>query len=174
MEVLIMAQHKKVSLTKADRARLESFVNKGVHSTHIVKRAQVILSLDSSSERKPQTRAKVAEVVQLSPTAVTNIKNDWFALNNIEKFLRRKQRETPPVQPKITGSVQAHIIALACTEPPSGYSRWTLQLLADKSVELKFIDSISNVSVETVLKKINFSLISANTGVFRLSKMPNL
>ena len=107
-------------------------------------------------------------------TAISDIKKDWFAIGDLDTFLQRKKRETPPVEPKITGEVQAHIIALACTPPPAGCQRWTLGLLANKSVELKFVDSISDVSVGTVLKKINFSLTGTNIGVFRLNKVQNL
>ena len=67
--------------------------------------------------------------------------------------MRRKKRETPPVPPKITGEVEARIIALACTEPPEGRTRWTLRLLSEKSVELEIIDSISHMQVGRILKK---------------------
>lgn len=58
----------------------------------------------------------------------------------------------------MTGEVEAHIIALACSDPPEGYSKWTLRLLADKTVELGYIESISHVTVSSVLKKMNLSL----------------
>ena len=60
---------------------------------------------------------------------------------------------------KVTGEVEAHIIALACSEPPEGYARWTVRLLAEKAVELDFIDSISAMTVQRLLKKRNISLI---------------
>ena len=73
-------------------------------------------------------------------------------------FLTRKKRETPPVDPKITGEVEARIIALACSQPPEGRARWSLRLLAEKSVELEILDKLSHSSVERVLKKTNISL----------------
>ena len=60
--------------------------------------------------------------------------------------------------PKVTGEVEAHILALACTDPPPGYTRWTLRMLADKNVELGFVDSLSFITVRLVLKKRNLSL----------------
>ena len=66
--------------------------------------------------------------------------------------------ETPPVSAKVTGEVEAHVIALACGDPPEGYSKWTLRLLADRTVELGYIDSISYVTISTILKKTNLSL----------------
>jgi len=169
-----MAKHMKVVLTDNQRTRLEKFTNNGVRSTHIVKRATVILELDTANGRKASSRIAISNKVNLSVTAISDIKKDWFAIGDLDTFLQRKKRETPPVETKITGDVQAHIIALACTPPPEGCQRWTLQLLANKSVELKFVDSISDVSVGTVLKKINFSLTGTNIGVFRLNKVQNL
>jgi hypothetical protein len=169
-----MGKHKKVSLSNNERDALEKFVKSGKHSVHLVKRATIILALDTSESRTALTRDAVAAKVGLSKTAVSDIKADWFRINNVQQFLQRKKRETPPVPAKITGEVQAHIIALACTEPPAGRSRWTLKLLANKSVELHFIDAITEVSVETVLKKINFNLTEANTGAFRLIKTLSL
>ena len=72
--------------------------------------------------------------------------------------LARKKRETPPVPAKVTGDVEARIIALACGSPPEGYAKWTLRLLADKTVELGYVEDISHVTVSRILKKTNLSL----------------
>ena len=71
----------------------------------------------------------------------------------LQAALGRKKRETPPVAPKITGEVEAKIIALSCSSPPPGRSKWSLRLLADKAVELQYIDSISHEAVGRLLKK---------------------
>ena len=76
----------------------------------------------------------------------------------LERVLTRKKRETPPVPVKVTGEVEAHVIALACGAPPEGYEKWSLRLLADKCVELNYIDSISHTTVANILKKTNSSL----------------
>jgi hypothetical protein len=89
---------------------------------------------------------------------VNEAKRDFLAAESVAVFLQRKKRDKPPVEPKITGEVEAKIIALACGKVPEGRARWTLQLLADKSVELKFIDSITDMSVHRLLKKHNLSL----------------
>ena len=72
--------------------------------------------------------------------------------NGLESTIDRKKRETPPVPAKVTGDVEAHIVALACSEPPEGYERWTVRLLADKCVELNYVDSLSHMTVSRVLK----------------------
>ncbi|MDR2729661.1 MAG: helix-turn-helix domain-containing protein, partial [Treponema sp.] len=85
-------------------------------------------------------------------------KNDFLALRDVSLFLQRKKRETPPVPPKITGELEARIIALACGEAPEGRARWTLRLLAAKCVELRYSDTISHVSIRTLLKKRDLNL----------------
>jgi len=94
----------------------------------------------------------------ISVTTITKVKKDFFAAEDVKAFLQRKKRATPPVEPKITGDVEARIIALACSEVPAGCSRWTVRLIADKSVELQIVDSLSFKSVQRLLKKRNLSL----------------
>ena len=84
--------------------------------------------------------------------------SDFYCKNGLEATINRKKRETPPIPAKVTDEVEAHIIALACGQPPDGYSKWTLRLLANKTVELGYIESISHVTVSTILKKTNLSL----------------
>jgi len=77
----------------------------------------------------------------------------YLAAESVSKFLQRKKRETPPVAPKVTGEVAAHIIALACSKAPEGHAKWTLRLLADKSVELGYVETLSHMTVSRLLKK---------------------
>ena len=81
-----------------------------------------------------------------------------YCEKGLKATIYRKKRETPPVPEKVTGEVEAHIIALACGEPPEGYSKWTLRLLAAKTVELGYVESISHVTMSNVLKKTSISL----------------
>lgn len=92
-----------------------------------------------------------------TPTTVQTVRASYCD-KGLEATVNRKKRETPPVPAKVTGEVEAHIIALACSDSPEGYSRWTLRLLADKTVEMGYIDSISYVTISTILKKTNLSL----------------
>ena len=103
----------------------------------------------------------VAEITQAYHTTHTTVQNvrSKYAEKGLEEVLTRKKRETSPIPSKITGEVEAHIIALACSDPPEGYARWTLRLLADRSVELGYIDSISHIAVSRILKKMNLNLI---------------
>jgi len=147
-----------IALTAEQRQELEKFSTTGVHSVKLVNRAKVILALDTSEGRKAENQSVIAERVGLSRNAVSEIKRDFLEAESVSSFLQRKQRMTPPVPAKITGEVEAKIVALACSAVPKGCARWTLQLLANKSVELKYIDSISDMSIHRLLKKRNLSL----------------
>jgi len=91
----------------------------------------------------------------VSQGTVSNLKKRYFA-GGLEGALFEKPR--PGAKPKIDGEVEAHLIALTCSDPPEGYDRWTLRLLADRLVKMEVIDSISHVAVGEALKKMNLSL----------------
>jgi hypothetical protein len=148
-----------IVLTLEERQELEKFCKSGVHSVKLVNRARIILELDTSEGRKATRQEEIAKYVSVSRQTVNEAKRDFLVAESVTEFLQRKKRETPPVAPKITGEIEAKIVALACSEVPQGHARWTLQLLADKSVELNYIDSITDMSVHRLLKKRNLSLI---------------
>jgi transposase len=147
-----------IKLSAEQRKEMDDFSRKGVHSIRLVNRAKIILPLDSAEGRKAAKQEEIAERVGVSRQVVNNTRRDFLAAESVEAFLQRKKRKTPPVAPKITGDVEAKIIALACGKAPEGCSRWTIKLIAEKSVELHLIDSISPVSVQRLLKKRNLSL----------------
>lgn len=149
---------KTICLSEEDRRRLIAFVSSGTHSARLVRRAQIALSLDTSQGRTPVDDGTIAQIYNTTRQTVQNVKSDFLAAESIDVFLSRKKRETPPVAPKITGDVEARMIALCCGEPPEGYARWTVRLVADKMVELEIVDSISPMSVSRTLKKTNFAL----------------
>ena len=143
-------ENKQIVLSAEARTELEEFSTKGVHDVRFVNRAKIILALDTAEGNKPLMQKDIAERIGVSRRTVNVVRRDFLAAESVSAFLQRKKRETPPVEPKITGEVEAHIIALACGEAPEGRARWTLQLLADKCVELQYIDSISAMSIGRV------------------------
>jgi len=149
---------KPIKLTAKKRADLERYSSTGVHSVRLVNRAKIILALDTSGERTAERQEVIAERLGISRQTVNNVKQDFLASENLTTFLQRKPRETPPVPPKVTGEMEARIIALACGEPPKGCARWTLRLLAAKCVELHYSDTMSHMTISTLLKKRNLSL----------------
>jgi len=98
-------------------------------------------------------------MVDVSVPTVKSVKKSFHNLGrDVEAVVNRKQREKGPRETKITGDVEAHLIALCCSPAPEGYARWTVRLLAEKMVELSYIDEISAMSVSRTLKKTRLSL----------------
>lgn len=146
-----------IKLSQKERKELLSFISTGVQPARLIRRAQIILSLDSAKGRKTLTEQEIADILSISRQTVHVVKLDFLSLG-MKDFLQRKKRNTPPIPAKVDGNVEAHIIALCCSNPPEGYSRWTVRLLADKCVELGYVTSISHMTVSRTLKKTNLSL----------------
>jgi hypothetical protein len=145
-----------IELSDTDRKTLTDIVTKGSAPAKTILRANILLASDRNN-KKHMTVAEIAENYHTTPTTVQNVRTS-YANNGLEATVSRKKRATPPVPPKVTGEVEAHIIALACGDPPEGYEKWTLRLLADKCVELNYAESLSHMTVSRVLKKTNLNL----------------
>ncbi len=145
-----------IELSDADRKALQEIVTKGKSPAKAILRANILLASDRNS-KKHMTVAQIAENYHTTPTTVQNVRTSYVN-NGLEATVFRKKRETPPVPAKVTGEIEAHIIALACSDPPEGYSKWTLRLLADKCVELNYAESLSHMTISRILKKTNSSL----------------
>ena len=133
-----------VQLTAADREFLENLIRKGQHTAKAYRRAMALLELD-----RGQTYTAVAKTLQVSyPTLLS-----WAALYKKKglKLLEDEPRSGRPIQ--ISGEQRAKITALACSDPPEGYARWSLRLLADKAVELEYFEHLSHTEVADILKK---------------------
>ena len=141
-----------VRLTVADRKALQEIVTKGSTTARTIMHANVLLAADEGSAKGRTSEAQIARLLHVSRQTVHSIRQQ-YSEHGLSSAVHRKKRETPPIPAKITGDVEARIIALSCSEPPQGRSRWTLRLLADKAVELEYIESISYVAVGNVLKK---------------------
>ena len=146
-----------VHLGNGERERLIKLTSSGSASARSIKRASILLDLDES-DYKAKRQQEIAQKNRVHPSTVAAVARQ-YCLEGLDAAITQKVRETPPIAPKITGEVEARIIALACSKPPEGRSAWTLRLLADKAVELEIIDSICNVSVMNILKKTNSSHI---------------
>ena len=145
-----------IELSDSDRKVLQDIIKKGTSPAKAILRANILLASDQNSKQY-MTVAKIAETYHTTPTTVQNVRTS-YANNGLATTLSRKKRVTPPVATKVTGDVEAHIIALACGNPPEGYEKWTLRLLADKCVELNYAESLSHMTVARILKKTNISL----------------
>jgi putative transposase len=134
-----------VSLTQQENAYVFSYVTTGVHSARAIKRAQILLRAN-----RQQSDPQIAEQLGLCRATVYNTRRR-YCTEGLQAALDEKPRLGAPK--KLDGRGEARFTAIACSDPPRGHSRWTVRLLADKLVELKLVDSISPMTVGTLLKK---------------------
>lgn len=153
-----MANKKKyrVKLSTAQKEILKELISSGTIKVRAYKRARVLLLSDENRAGGAKSGSQIAEEVDLSLATVQRVRRQFVA-HGLEAALSEKARAGAPR--KFSERDRAKITVLACTQPPKGYARWTLRLLAEKMVELELIESISHDTVDKVLKKTNFSLI---------------
>jgi hypothetical protein len=149
----------RINLSDSERETLTDWVRRGKHPAKKIQKAQVILGTDEVKGRQSQT--DLALSYHLSERSVERIRRA-FCEEGMGIFETKVRK--PRSDKKIDGRVEAHLIALVCSEPPQGYARWKLQLLADKLIEMQVIDSISATAVGTTLKKTNYSLSGRRCG----------
>ena len=140
----------KVELTAEDRQTLETLVCRGEHNALEIRRAHILLKADANGPA--WTDAKIAEAFGCHEQTVYNVRKRWTERGGLPA-LKRKPQSRPSRLPKLDGEGEARLIALACSDPPEGFSQWTLQLLTDQLVKLEIVESISLEAVRQTLKK---------------------
>ncbi|HEX9873811.1 MAG TPA: helix-turn-helix domain-containing protein, partial [Deferrimonas sp.] len=161
-----MAPRYRVTLTEQERKYLEALTRNGKTGAKKFIHARALLLCDAGPDGPAWDVADVADALGVTSRTIEHLKQR-FVEEGIETALERKSSEKPPREVIFDGAFEARLIALACSDAPEGYDRWTVRLLADKMVELKFASSVSHMTVQRVLKKTNLSLTSANTGKSR-------
>ncbi len=154
--IILKRQIYSVKLTLEERKELEKIVRSKASKEYAKKHGKALLHLDENNPNK-LTPEQTAQKVKLHVENIYKLRKQYVC-EGMERVLNRKKRETPPVEPKITGELEAYIIATACSAAPEGQSRWTLTLIADKIVLDGLVDSISIEAVRYTLKKHNLSL----------------
>ena len=143
-----------VTLEPQEREQLEALVSKGKHAAQKVLTALVLLNCDSSIERqRRRSSEELAEVLQISARKIDRVKRR-FVEEGLEATLDRRPSQRV-YERLVDGDAEAHLIALSCSEPPPGHARWSLKLLAEKAVELQYVETISHETVRRTLKKTN-------------------
>lgn len=156
-----MAKHYIVTLTASEREYLKMLVAGGKTQGYRIRHAQILLKLDRIPENKRWTQQKIGEAYGSTRTTVGYVAKR-FVEQGLESALGRKEQENR--RRKVDGNVEAHIVAVACSEAPEGRERWTLQLIADEVVRLGVVEGLSDTTVMTVLKKTNSSLGRSKNG----------
>jgi hypothetical protein len=143
----------KVTLTKEEREQLSAIISKGSHSAQQYRNAYILLNCDESEHNEKNINEEVSRVLKVSMRMIDRVKQR-FVEDGFESCLERKPVIKTKAK-KIDGEIEAHLIALSCGKAPDGFSKWSLRLLADKMVELKYVDDISYETIRKALKKTN-------------------
>ena len=153
----------KVTLTKEERLELKEITTKGAHRTQKVLNALILLNCDEGEFQEVRAiNEVVSSVLQVSMKKIDRVKKR-FVEEGLDVALHGHKGERV-YERKADGDFEAHLIALSCSEPPEGFARWSLRLLADRVVALNYIDSISHETVRRVLKKRNKAVEAARMG----------
>jgi transposase len=146
----------KVTLTKEERDQLTEMTRTGTHAARKIIHALILLNVDRGSHNESQINEDICKVLKIGMRTIDRVKKR-FVEEGFNAAL--KMAPTSRIYDKLVdGDMEAHLIALACGEPPKGFARWSLRLLADKLVELRYAEDISYETVRRTLKKTNLSL----------------
>lgn len=138
-----------VDLSDSQRQELKDCVEKGQTTAYKIRHAHILLKADAGWKD-----AQIAEAFGCHVQTVYNVRRR-FVEKGFSEALGRSERQEPPCQRKLDGAGEARLIALSCSQPPEGFRRWTLRLLAAKLVELQIVESISPETVRQTLKKMH-------------------
>ena len=144
-----------IKLTKAEVDELHTIINKGSHTSQTFRFAYILLNCDEGKYSDKVTNEQISKVLKVGMRTIDRVKKK-FVEEGFEAVLER--RPTSRIyEKKSDGDIEAKLVTLCCSEPPRGYAKWSLRLLADRMVELKYVDSISHVTVRSILKKTNLN-----------------
>jgi transposase len=146
-----------VTLTDDERKALGVLTSKGKHRSQKILNALILLGCDEGEfQKKRSTNKEIAQVLNISMKKIDRVKKR-FVEDGLYITLNGRKGSRIYVK-KVDGDFEAHLVALSCGDPPDGFARWSLRLLADKVVELDYIDNVSHETIRKVLKKRNQTL----------------
>ena len=145
-----------IQLRQEEVKELKAIINKGSHTSQTFRTAYILLNCDKGDYSEKVTNEQISKVLKVGMRTIDRVKKK-FVEEGFEAVLERRP-SSRVYDVKIDGEVEAKLVKLCCSEPPIGFAKWSLRLLADKMFELQYVESISYVSVGNVLKKMNLSL----------------
>jgi len=160
-----------VRLTSDERKMLFELIAKGKANKEKLNRARILLKADCGEEGENWDDHKIADAFYVSQKTVFNTRQSLVE-EGLEKTLNRSPQQNRKKR-VIQGEEEAYLVALTCSEPPKGFCRWTLRLLANKMVELEYVDAVSHVTVGDALKKTNLNLGKKRNGASHRKPMQN-
>ena len=151
-----MKQKYVVKLTETERSQLKELISSGEASARQIRRAYILLKSDSSAGGPNWNYQAICEAYEVSAPTVYNVRKNYTEGGLKRAILRKKpDRE---YKRRLDGEGEAHLIALACSEPPDGYGSWSLRLLQDRMIRLEIVENISHETIRQTLKKTSSNL----------------
>jgi transposase len=157
-----MANKYRVTLNEDERRELDEIIHKGKGAARRLTRARILFQADEARAGPHETDEQIVAALRVGLSTVYRVRQA-FVERGLDAALERR-KPTGRLYRKLDGAGEARLVALACSQPPVGRTRWTLQLLADQLVELKVVDTISDECVRATLKKTTCSRTARNTG----------
>jgi len=140
-----------VSLSEDERQILQELTQKGKASARKINHARILLKADIHQENGGWKDRDISQALDISNRTIERVRQR-FVEEGLEQALNPRPKNLSKLK-KIDGEAEAHLIAMACSQAPPGYNRWTLRLLAEKMMALEYVESLSHESVRQVLKK---------------------
>jgi transposase len=153
-----------IKLSQSEVDELKKIINKGSHTSQSLRAAYILLNCDKGeySENQKITNEEICKILKVGARTIDRVKKK-FIEEGFESVLERRP-STQIYKKKADGDLEAKLVTLCCSEPPVGFSKWSLRMLADKLIELEYVDYISHVTVGEVLKKTNLNLGKSRVG----------
>lgn len=145
-----------VNLSREERDILTKTITSGRGPARMFTRARILLKADQGDHGPNWSDEQISDALDVTVQTIERVRKQ-FVEEGFDAVLSRRPYTQKVSRKKIDGNVEAHLIALSCSEPPKGYVRWTLRLLADKIVELGYVETISHEAIRQTLKKTNLN-----------------
>ena len=147
-----------IKLSQFEVEELNKVINKGKHTSQAYRAAYILLNCDKGefSANTGIKNSEICKILRVGERTIDRVKKK-FIEEGFDSVLERRASPQNYTK-KVDGDIEEKLVTLCCSDPPEGFSKWSLRLLADKMVELNYVDYISHVTVGEVLKKTNLSL----------------
>ena len=158
-----------VTPTADERGQLDALIRRGTAAALVLTRARMLLKADQGEHGPAWDDHRIATALEVGERTISRVR-ERFVERGFEACLRRKPPGKPSRERKLDGAAEARLVAVACSKAPGGRAEWTMQLLADKLVELAAVDSISDETVRRALKKMRSSRGRRSSGASRANR----
>ena len=142
-----------VKLKRDERQRLQTLIQNGKGSAKMLTHARILLKADQTKGQSAWADETISDALDISVATVERVRQTYVC-HGLDAAVKRRARSRERTR-RLDGKHEAHLIALTCSEPPAGHAHWTMRLLADRMIELEYVEELSRETVRRTLKKTN-------------------